>query len=322
MTGDTAKHRTRRGVTYTLDRQRLEELRLQAAFRPKKPAVRGALVACIIAAHFLIIQYFLSESGLQISEEAIGRYALSAAGLAQGWWRLFFHPFLHPDVHSMLLNLAGLLFFGITLGWRHGRWMVLCTFFFGAAVGGAFFLLFGLPSGTALFYGADGAVAAVMAASILTNPRLVERQRWVPWNIIAGLLFLVAYMVLETPLFTTGTAALAGMTAGAFTGLLTAGWLVDHRHRNDFRLSSVFFAIGAVSFTRVIGHVGEAYSGQVSPASPVLWGSIVLGLALTGVGIIYVLVQELRVEDLKRFAQHEAIDDLVEEEIARQGMKD
>lgn len=316
MSQSTAKHRTRRGTTYTLDSARLEELRQQAAVRPRKPAVRGVISTSVIASHFLIIQIFLAESGWEISQEAIGKYALSAAGLELGWWRLLSHPFLHPDIQSLALNLAGLLFFGATLGWRHGRWMVLCTFFFGAAVGGSFFLLAGIPGGGTIFYGADAAVFSVLAASVLTNPRLSDKVHWVPWNVLAGIVFFVVYMVLETPLFSEGSARLMGPFVAMLTGLLTAGWLVNPAHRNDYRLSSVFFVLGAFFLARFLRLLAALITGAVSVGSISLWLSLIVCLAVAAIGVLYVMVQQLRVDDLKRFALHEALDELVEEEMA------
>jgi membrane associated rhomboid family serine protease len=316
MSDGLAKHRTRKGVTHTLPITRLEQLRAEAALEPKKAKVRGVVSTAVVASHFLIIQIFLAQSGMEISPEAVSKYALSAAGLELGLWRLLSHPFLHPDVHSLVLNLAGLLFFGATLGWRHGRWMVLCTFFFGAAVGGSFFLLAGIPSGETIFYGADAAAFSVLAASVLTNPRLSDKVHWVPWNVIAGLVFFVAYVLLETPLFSTGEVAFLGLFAAVLTGLVTVAWIVEPRHRNDYRLAAVFFAIGAFFLGRLLTHVALLVLGVLSLASVAVWAHLILDLALVSVGIFYVMIQQLRVDDLKRFALHEALDELVEEEMA------
>jgi membrane associated rhomboid family serine protease len=307
-------HRTREGTRFQLEAGLLEELRRKAFGRPLRPCVRGAAAAVVLALAILAGQIAAGGWQLEASTEVLIRYGLSAPSTIWGTWRPLLALFLHAGPGHLLLTLAAILLFGLPLGWQKGWLMVAATFLAGGFLGElAAFPAVMRPEGLVVFAGSDGGAAALVAASMLLNPRLLDRDGWVPWNLLLGYAFFLVTLVWQGGLAPWEGMLLAPRLLGGACGIVVALVLVEAEHRNDFRFAAVFFCAAVFFLVRLAGHVHGLAAGRWPWLSLGTWGRILLDLFVLFVGSLYVTGQAEVVRDRTRFAAMGRLDALVAE---------
>lgn len=304
-------HRTRGGRYYRIDPEKLAAFESQAAAVPVRFRLLGVLAPVALAATSAVTWFRLAGASPGAAEGLAASHGLSAQSLSEGWLILVKSLFVPADFGVMAFNLAALLVFGISLGFRRGWVIVVSAWLAGGVVGGLTGLAAGLAAGTPVFLASSAAAWAVMGASVLTGPRFHDGPGWMPWNLLLGWVFVVSFAVIELGQLSGAPGAYAPYIAGFAAGLAAAVIVIDQRHRNEFRLSAVAFVIALVFCFRILGMVAAMVQGAEGAFAFGVWAALLFDLFVFAVGSFYVLVQAEYVGDLKRHAHHERLDDLV-----------
>jgi len=312
-----AVYRMHDGRHFDIEQALLDALRAKAFAKPVRRRVLGVASALLLAVAMVVCQLAFSTGNLVSEASAVDALGLSPAAFAAQPWRMLTCLFLHRDAAHLLFSVLGIMFFGFTVGWR-GCWVTVVTIFVvGGVVGALAAMPYSVAHGRAAFIGAEGAAFALMAASVLFVPRLLDRDGWVPWNLLAGYLFFAAFVSVGRaatgnagpPFLHVGMAVLAGVLSG-----LT---LVEAQHRNDYRFSAIFLVVGFFFFMRLFGQTAWMLRGLTPVTSVGTWLRMLFDFVCLCVGTLYVMIQAEVVRDRTRFAQQAALDDLVELEMDR-----
>jgi membrane associated rhomboid family serine protease len=151
-------------------------------------------------------------------------------------WTLLTNTFVHDGLLHILFNMLTLYFFGMRLTVLVGETKFLITYFVGAVVGSAFYLLYALyaPGGSpnSVAVGASGAVFAVGGALAVLRPNekvLVYFVIPAPlWVFVLGSFVILTVIPLTTGYPIAWEAHLGGLVLG-----LIAGYLFKKRGERD-----------------------------------------------------------------------------------------
>jgi membrane associated rhomboid family serine protease len=143
-------------------------------------------------------------------------------------WTLLTNTFVHDGLLHILFNMLTLYFFGMRLTVLVGETKFLITYFVGAVVGSAFYLLYALyaPGGSpnSVAVGASGAVFAVGGALAVLRPNekvLVYFVIPAPlWVFVLGSFVILTVIPLTTGYPIAWQAHLGGLVVGLIAGFL------------------------------------------------------------------------------------------------------
>jgi membrane associated rhomboid family serine protease len=151
-------------------------------------------------------------------------------------WTLLSNTFVHDGFLHILSNMVTLYFFGNYLTMLIGETKFLVTYFLGALLGSAFYLLYALyaPGGSpdSVAVGASGAVFAVGGALAVLRPNVKALVYFVIpaplWVVVLGSFVILTVIPLTTGYPIAWQAHLGGLIVG-----LMAGFLFRRRKEHD-----------------------------------------------------------------------------------------
>jgi uncharacterized protein len=143
-------------------------------------------------------------------------------------WTLLTNTFVHDGFLHILSNMLTLFFFGSFLTNLVGETKFLVTYFVGALVGSAFYLLYALcaPGGSphTVAVGASGAVFAVGGALAVLRPNVKALVYFVIpmplWVVVLGSFVILTVIPLTTGYPIAWQAHLGGLIVGLVAGFL------------------------------------------------------------------------------------------------------
>lgn len=117
------------------------------------------------------LEYFLMTTGRQ---QLLGLLALSAEGLARGfWWTPVTHLFVHANLLHLMVNVIGLWFMGPEVEVMLGRARFLALYLASGVAGGLLQTVFSNPQSELV--GASGSVCGVLLSFTTAYPEMPLR---------------------------------------------------------------------------------------------------------------------------------------------------
>ncbi len=181
--------------------------------------------ATLMLIGFNLLVYLLTSS----SRNLVLLLSLNPLYATRGgmFWQVFTYQFIHGGLRHLILNMLGLLFFGISVERRIGSKEFLLLYLLSGTLCGILSLLVYLATGVTQIYlmGASGAVFAILLAYAVLYPR--------------SLIYLWAIIPIPAPVLILGYAIMEmlSLVSGVNTGVAHATHLIG------FGVSWLYFLI-------------------------------------------------------------------------------
>ncbi|MVA79732.1 rhomboid family intramembrane serine protease [Agrobacterium vitis] len=237
----------------------------------------------ILCAAFLIVfrlqtaWTFSPQSNTGFDLQTLVAFGAASRNLvfSSDWFRLLSANFITESVVNLILNLAFLIFAGMSLERRHGAVYLLAIFFSGCIVGTLFSVLFSNPG--VIHVGAIGGLTAILIArtiSVPQTPSSPSREKLYREAVSHGRMFLT--IGLPIIYFKTNPASyfgniMGGVCIGVACGiLLRCKWHIKYAARVRKAASALVFANAAIAAYAIYavnaGFGDYGYLHSVAPA--------------------------------------------------------